>query len=56
MNRQDVPEQHTWDLASLFFTRSIHSTYSGVDMTTPEPIEKAFGVLDDIINKLEALS
>jgi len=25
-------------------------------MTTPEPIEKAFGVLDDIINKLEALS
>jgi oligoendopeptidase F len=27
----------------------------GVDMTTPEPIEQAFGVLDDIVNRLEAL-
>ena len=46
----------------LRFLRSGGSVYAldafaigGVDMTTPEPIEQAFGVLDDIVNRLEAL-
>ncbi len=46
----------------LRFLRSGDSEYpldtfsiGGVDMTTPEPIEKAFGVLDQIVSRLEAL-
>ena len=29
---------------------------SGVDMTTPEPVEQAFAVLDDIVTRLDALA
>ena len=28
----------------------------GVDMTSPEPVEKAFGVLDDLVSRLEAFT
>ena len=28
----------------------------GVDMTTPEPVERAFAVLDDIVTRLDALN
>lgn len=28
---------------------------AGVDMTTPNPVEKAFGVLADMVDQLEAL-